>query len=207
MKNNDRAEITGHLEIWKVFESGEETLVFDEDNTITSGMGVGLGMLYAGSGAADITNFQIRYFQLGTKGDTRLLTYGIHETLMASALGQVAGVDDYYGTGSPLIIARHRLMDWDGGSAQDSQGGTIWNFGTIPDNAIKRVDTNSVTYIIYIDRNTANNLNTPLNEVGLFMKNPIGGVIPKSNLVAYRPFTNITKTSDFSLVFKWTLSF
>ena len=208
MRNKDSAEITGHLEIWKVFESGEERLVFDEDNTITSGMGVGLGMLYAGSGAADITNFQIRYFQLGVAGDTKLTSYGVQEVVLASALGQVGGVDDYYGEGSPLIIERHRLMDWDGNSAVDSQGRTDrWSFGTIPDNAIKRVDTNSVTYIIYIDRNTANDLSEPLNEVGLFMKNPIGGVISKSNLVAYRPFTDITKTSDFSLVFKWTLSF
>ena len=40
------------------------------------------------------------------------------------------------------------------------------------------------------------------------MKNPGGQTShDRSGLVAYRPFNNITKTSDFSLVFKWTLNF
>jgi len=207
MKNIDNADLTGHLEIWKIFESGEEVLVFDEDNTITSGMGVGLGMLYAGSGATDVANFQIRYFQIGVEGDTRLETYGVEETFLASALGQVGGSADYLGTNSKLIISGHNLMDWDGGLKIDTEGNDEWQFGTIPDNSIKRVDTNSVTYIIYIDRNTCNDLGVPINEVGLFMQNPLGASIFNSPLVAYRPFTDIIKTSDFSLVFKWTLSF
>jgi hypothetical protein len=201
MKNQDDKSITGHLEIWKVFESGEEALVFDEDNTITSGMGVGLGMLYAGSGADDITNFQIRYFQVGVGGDDRLTTYGVSETYLASALGQVNGASDYQGANSNLTLSQHHLMDWDG-SVHSAK-----YFGVIPDNSIKRVDTNSVTYILYLDRYTCNGLLEPLNEIGLFMQNPIGFGTKRSNLVAYRPFSNITKTSDFSLVFKWTLNF
>ena len=181
--------------------------MFDEDNTITSGMGVGLGMLYAGSGATDITNFQIRYFQLGVEGDTRLTSYGVSETYLASALGQENGTADYLGTNSKLILSDHNLMDWDGTTKQDDQGQLRWKFGTIPDNGIKRVDTNSVTYIIYIDRNTCNDLGVPLNEVGLFMQNPLGAGTFNSPLVAYRPFTDITKTSDFALVLKWSLQF
>tara|TARA_R110000782_G_scaffold102791_4_gene190152 strand:+ start:26984 stop:27607 length:624 start_codon:yes stop_codon:yes gene_type:complete len=207
MKNQDTENITGHLEIWKVYESGEEVLAFDEDNTITSGMGVGLGMLYAGSGADDITNFQIRYFQVGVGGDDRLLTYGVNEGFLASSLGQVLGSDDYINANSLLGVSEHHLMDWDGGVRANSEGTEFHQFGTITDNSIKRVDTNSVTYIIYLDRYTCNDLTEPLNEVGLFMQNPIGLATNRSNLVAYRPFTNITKTSDFSLVFKWTLNF
>ena len=60
MKNEDNISVSGHLEIYKIYEDGREEQVFGDHNTITSGMGVGLGLLYAGSGADDITNFQIR---------------------------------------------------------------------------------------------------------------------------------------------------
>ena len=207
MKNVETLDPKGHLEIWKIYPNGEEALVFDEDNTITSGMGVGLGLLYAGSGATDITNFQIRYFQLGVQGDTVLTTYGVDQVSLVSALGQVNGGTDYLGTESGIGLTVQELMDWDG-TAKSTVGGSFgdnWFFGLLTDNSIKRVDRNSVTYIIYLDRDTCNS--QILNEIGLFMQNPIGLDPYRSNLVAYRPFTNISKTSDFALVFKWTLNF
>ena len=85
MKQKDFLDPSGHLEIYKVYEDGTEEQVFSDPNTITSGMGVGLGLLYAGSGADDITNFQIRYFQLGVGGDTIIDTYGVSETTLVSA--------------------------------------------------------------------------------------------------------------------------
>ena len=207
MKNADIINVSGHLEIYKVYENGDQELFFDEANTITSGMGVGLGLLYAGSGADSIDNFQVRYFQLGVGGDDKISNYGVSETLLASALGQVNGAADYNTTqDSVLPIDTHELMNWNGAAAQDSEGATgSWRFGVISDNAIKRVDLNSVTYILYVDRNSCNN--HTLNEVGLFMKNPLGNATYRSNLVAYRPFANVEKTDDFSLIFKWTLNF
>ena len=207
MKNSDFINVSGHLEIYKVYENGEEELCFDEANTITSGMGVGLGLLYAGSGADSVDNFQIRYFQLGVKGDTKIDTYGVSETFLASALGQINGTSDYVTTAdSNLPVEVHELMAADGAAQQDSNSrDDNWSFGLLADNAIKRVDLNSVTYILYVDRNSCNG--HILNEVGLFMQNPLGLTTKRSNLVAYRPFTNITKTNDFSLIFKWTLNF
>jgi hypothetical protein len=208
MKNADIIDVSGHLEIYKVYESGEEELFFDEANTITSGMGVGLGLLYAGSGATSVDNFQVRYFQLGVGGDDKISTYGVSETFLASALGQQNGTTDYNtNSDSNVPVETHQLMDWNGAAKTNSDGTTTWVFPLISDNAIKRVDLNSVTYILYIDRNSCNDLTEPLNEVGLFMKNPLGNATYRSNLVAYRPFTNITKTDDFSLIFKWTLNF
>ena len=96
-------------------------------------------------------------------------------------------------------------MSSDGGNKINSQGGTKWYFALISDNSIKRVDLNSVTYILYIDRNSC--IDVQINEIGLFMANPLGVTPQRSQLVAYRPFTNIQKTNDFSLVFKWTLNF
>jgi hypothetical protein len=204
MKQNDVLNVSGHLEIWKVYEDGNEELAFNDHNVITSGMGVGIGMLYAGSGAANITEFQIRYFQLGVSGQSVVDTYGVSQYSLVSALGQVNGTSDYRAVGSYLPLSQHELMDWNG-TAKASTGGSTYLFGVFADNSIKRVDLNSVTYIIYLDRNTCNN--QTLNEVGLFMQNPLGNATKRSNMVAYRPFTNIIKTQDFSLVFKWTLNF
>ena len=40
------------------------------------------------------------------------------------------------------------------------------------------------------------------------MKNPMGAAIQnESILVAYRNFSDIYKTNDFSLIFRWTLNF
>lgn len=209
MKKEDYLDVSGHLEIWKVYEDGSEENVFDDKNTITSGMGVGLGLLYAGSGATDITNFQIRYFQLGVSGDSIINTYGVSESALVSALGQDNGISDYHtDADSFLPVEIHEEMAANGGARPVDTTGTASNsylFPVISDNSIKRVDLNSVTYILYIDKTTCNG-NT-LNEVGLFMKNPLGYTPARSNLVAYRPFTNIDKTNDFSLVFKWTLNF
>jgi hypothetical protein len=191
------------------YPDGSEENVFDDKNTITSGMGVGLGLLYAGSGATDITNFQIRYFQLGTKGDTIINTYGVSESALVSALGQDNGIADYHTNAESFLpIDIHEEMAWNGEARPVQTTGDDSNnylFPVISDNSIKRVDLNSVTYILYIDQSTCNG-NT-LNEVGLFMKNPLGYDPERSPLVAYRPFTNIEKTNDFSLVFKWTLNF
>ena len=206
MKQKDILNASGHLEIYKIYEDGREEQVFTDHNVITSGMGVGLGLLYAGSGAADITNFQIRYFQVGVSGDTKISSYGVSEVHLASALGQVDGKTDYTTVGeSQLPVVTHELMNWDGTKKLDSQGGDSWYFGIVSDNSIKRVDLNSVTYILYVDRNSCNTIT--LNEVGLFMKNPLGSDPKRSQLCAYRPFTNIAKTDDFALVFKWTLNF
>ena len=53
----DTLKPTGHLEVWKIFEDGEEELHFEEKNVITSGMGVGLSYLFAGSGGSQISEF------------------------------------------------------------------------------------------------------------------------------------------------------
>ena len=215
MKQKDFLDPSGHLEIYKVYEDGVEERVFDDHNVITSGMGVGLGLLYAGSGADNITNFQIRYFQLGTSGDSILSTYSVSETMLVSALGQQNQADpgtvgerwkDYQtDAASNLPLSNHELMGSTGEDLKDSQSDSIWYFGVISDNSVKRVDLNSVTYILYVDRHSCNSIT--LNEVGLFMRNPRGNTPPNPILVAYRPFTSLVKTSTFSLILKWTISF
>jgi len=205
MRNNESFDPSGHLEIYKIYNDGTEECVFSEANTITSGMGVGLGLLYAGSGSQTMTDYQIRYFQLGTSGDSVVDTYGVGQFHLVSAFGQVTGKVEY-GVDTTLPLATHTLLSWNGEAMQDSEGVTdAWVFIVISDNAIKRVDLNSVTYILYVDRDTLND--EVVNEIGLFMENPLALSPKRSNMVAYRPFVNISKTSDFALVFKWTLNF
>ena len=86
-------------------------------------------------------------------------------------------------------------------------------FALIPANKITRIDDTSVRYTLVIDEEACNNITRDsndmnINEVGLFMKNPTGNTGEnRSILVAYRTFSNIRKTNDFSLIFRWTLNF
>jgi len=59
----------GHLEIIKIYDDGHEEVHFSESNVITSGLGVGLSHLFAGSGGGTISDFQILNFQVGTGGN------------------------------------------------------------------------------------------------------------------------------------------
>lgn len=52
------SRIHGHLEIVKVFNDGREEVVFNDHNTIVSGMGVGLSFLFTLSGSLKITDYQ-----------------------------------------------------------------------------------------------------------------------------------------------------
>ena len=76
-----------------------------------------------------------------------------------------------------------------------------------------RINETSVRYTLVVDEEMANNLkgagseDVYLNEVGLFIKNPLGAVPLNPILVAYRAFSNIYKTNDFSLIFRWTINF
>jgi len=82
----------------------------------------------------------------------------------------------------------------------------------IPFSHVTRVNDTSVRYTIVLDEDSANNIqrdsaDRPLNEIGLFMKNPQGRSSDASLLIAYRKFSDITKASDFALVFRWTINF
>ena len=46
-----------------------------------------------------------------------------------------------------------------------------------------------------------------LNEIGLFIKNPKANATETSVLAAYRYFSNVRKTNNFAIVFRWTISF
>jgi hypothetical protein len=187
----EQLDTRGHLEIWKEYLNGTKELVHSDQNTIVSGMGVGLAYLFAGAGSNVINDYQIRYMQVGETSD--ITDYGLSTFTLKSPLTNAE-----YGTSSLIIANLTQLKDGNNIANQDMV--------FIPMEMIRRVAVNSVQYILTLDTDTANEQD--LNEIGLLMKNPTGNVSsPIPILVAYKTFTGITKKEEFSLIFKWTISF
>jgi len=198
----DELGMTGHLTIIKRYKDGEEEVVFDDHNIIVSGMGVGLAYMFTGSGSTTVLDYQIERFKVGVSGPPDGgVTSAIYE--LSGPLSAVT----QYGNSTNLFIEE---------CDQIVNGATISLnkvFPLIPANKITKIGDSSVRYTLVVDEESCNNLQNEdgvdlaLNEVGLFMKNPTGAATNASLLVAYRTFSNILKTSDFSLIFRWTLNF
>ena len=195
----DELGINGHLTIIKRYNDGNEEVVFDDHNIIVSGMGVGLAYLFTASGSNIITDYQIDRFQVGVSGGTALEVSTTNTLSGALAFGD-------YGAGSNLWVEKATLITAVGDVANQA-------FALIPANKITKIQDSSVRYTLVVDEEACNDLSdesdeTSLSEVGLYMKNPRGDALPNASImVAYRAFSNIRKTSDFSLIFRWTLNF
>ena len=205
MKNfTEEIGITGHLTIIKRFPDGEEEVVFDDHNVIVSGMGVGFSYLFTGSGSNSVLDYQIDRFQLGVAGKPDQ-TPSLESSSTYQLSGQLSSIAQY-GTGSNLYIESCDQI-------KNTQTVADQFFALIPANKITRIGDSSVRYTLVVDEEACNGLvgaaseELNLNEVGLFMKNPIGSSTNASILAAYRTFSNVYKTSDFSLIFRWTLNF
>lgn len=202
MKNfKENFGITGHLTITKQFNDGNEEVVFDDHNIIVSGMGVGLSHLFTGSGSNSILDYQIDRFKLGVSGHSNNEVSSTYQLSGPLSLAQ-------YGINTNLFVEEaHQLEN---GAIITSP---LRDFALIPAHKITRINETSVRYTLVVDENTANGLENDdgdlsLDEVGLYMKNPTGqSGVPAPILVAYRVFSSIVKTSDFSLIFRWTINF
>ena len=184
----------GNLEIWKVHKDGTREIHWEDHNVITSGMGVGLSYLFSLSGSNTISDFQISHFQVGTGGNSE--DYGASTYSLSAPLISLSG----YGPYSELVL--DELSPIENGVVAAAK-----TFPQIRFSNIHKVSKNSVRFTLVLDSDTANNAEEELDEVGLFMRNPLGTPSPSPILVAYRPFTPIKKTDAFSLVFLWTLQF
>ena len=201
----DQVNMKGHLTIHKI-ANGEEELIYDENNVITSGFGFSLSNLYGLAGSVDITDYQIDRFQLGVSGDSGRQVSSTFE--LGDPLSSVA---EYTTNGdSNLHAFQEKQYKNDLATAPDAI------FCKIPFSKVTRIDERSIRYTIFIDEDSCNDLSRPqnaeagtaLNEIALFVKNPTGTVANEiSPMAAYRHFSNIRKTSDFGLVFRWTITF
>jgi len=191
----------GHLTIHKI-ANGEEELIYDEDNVITSGFGWSLSHLYGLAGSQSITDFQIDRFQLGVSGHS-----GNQVSSTFELSGPLSPASEYTGasTDSNLFTVSSNLY-----LTNETVEEQV--FAKIPFAKVTKIDDRSVRYTIFIDEDSCNGItrdseDRALNEIGLFIKNARGKATDESVLAAYRYFSNITKTSDFGLVFRWTISF
>ena len=194
--------IKGHLTVHKVVD-GQEELVYDEDNVIVSGFGWALSHLYGVVGSETITDYQIDRFKLGVSGGSELQ---VSTTMNLS--GSLSSNVEYIGTADSnlTVVSGYR---WQNNAATTD----LEAYAKIPFSKVTRVDDRTVRYTIFIDEDSCNDITRPgntevaLNEIGLFIKNPKASATETSVLAAYRYFSNIRKTSDFALVFRWTISF
>lgn len=190
--------IKGHLTVHKVVD-GQEELVYDEDNVIVSGFGWALAHLYGRVGSDTITDYQIDRIKLGVSGNL-----GLQVSTTTDLSGPLSSQAEYVGTGDSnlAVVSGYR---W----ANDVATTNLEPYAKIPFSKVTKVDDRTVRYTIFIDEDSCNNLRTDanLNEIGLFIKNPKANATETSVLAAYRYFSNIRKTSDFALVFRWTISF
>ena len=199
MKNfTEELGINGHLTIIKQYTDGQEEVVFDDHNVIVSGMGTGLTYMFTGSGSTSVLDYQIDRFQVGVSGPpTGGATSAIYELSGPLTFAQ-------YGGGSNLFIdVRDQITN----ITTTSLAAAL-----ISANKRTKISDSSVRYTLVVDEEACNSLTSGgddlnINEVGLLMKNPTGNAADRPILVAYRTFSNIRKTSDFSLIFRWTLNF
>lgn len=191
----------GHLTIHKIV-NGREELVYDQDNVIVSGFGWSLSQLYGRTGSESITDYQIDRFKLGVSGGSELQV-----SSTSDLSGSLSSNVEYVGTADSnlQVVSGYRWVD-------NTATTDLEAFAKIPFSKVTKVDDRTVRYTIFVDEDSCNNLerdgtNVDLNEIGLFIRNPKASATETSVLAAYRYFSNIRKTSDFALVFRWTISF
>lgn len=193
------ANITGHLKIIKRMKDGSEEVLLDDSNMIVSGMGVGLAYMFTGSGSQSILDYQIDRFQVGVSGPPA----GGVTSAISQLSGALTSVEEYGSNSNLFVDIRNQLV----GDSLISKPAAL-----IPKHKITKIGKSSVRYTIVLDEEACNNLTRDgnaanINEIGMLMKNPTGYSSPRPILVCYRTFSNIRKTSDFSLIFRWTLNF
>lgn len=197
----DYLNINGHVTVHKVLLDGTEELIYDDHNVIVSGMGVGLACFFGLSGATSVLDYQVDRFQIGLGG---LL---INEVSSTNQLSQpLSSSQEYTGLNGDIATVSGNQF------AGTLLTGVRW-FGRIPAHNVTRINDRSVRYTITIDKDSCNNLTrngqpANINELGLFMRNPLNiqpNVAPI--LVAYKVLSNIRKTDDFGLIFRWTITF
>lgn len=197
----EELNVRGHLTISKLYEDNSEEVIFDDHNIIVSGMGIALAHMFSIAGSNSILDYQVDRFQVGVSGST-----GLEVSTTNKLNGPLSSLIEYVGTAGDLIVTSGNIVLNNAVSSQPN-----W-YCQIPQQNITRVDDNTVRYTLFLDQESCNNLqrngnDVSLNEIGLFVKNIKNSSPTAPILVAYRYFSNVRKTSDFALVFRWSLSF
>jgi len=184
-------EAKGHIEIHKVFKDGSRQLFYSDENVVCSGMGVTLAEVFSADIEDSIEDYLVSLFQIGNSGT------GALQVSSNGKLGNSLTIGEY-GTGNLELVTQNI-----------SASGVVTTgeaFGVIPYAFVDKVADDKVRWRIIIDENAGNGL--VLNEIGLFSKNPSQtSPTATSFLCAYRNFNDISKTNEFALDIRWTITF
>ena len=210
----------GHVTIYKVYKDGTKEVVEDSSNMITAGLGSSVVDLFQTGGSQNFNDYQPAYFQVGTN------SIGYNSSLAASSF--------FYHLSAPLSWSNYGVDSNDtittlrrGFNASTTDSGASYSeilftdptlssttfsatttkeaFVGVGNSRKTKVYFDAVEIEIVLDETTANG-NT-ISEIGLFSKNPKGLVRDTPLLMAYKKFTGIPKTKEYSLVFHWSLGF
>ena len=211
----------GHVTICKIYKDGTQEVVLDQHNLITAGLGYALVDINQGAGSQFASDFAPYYFQLGTStidyddsvatssyfyqlstpfdwndygDDTELDIVKRYRGFIASSLNVTAASPTY----SELLLTSSLL-------SSTIFSGSDEYFAVVPPYLVSKVVLDAFEIELILDENSANG--KAITEIGLFAKNPKGLSQDSPLLMAYRSFDALNKTSDFSLVIRWSIGF
>ena len=210
-------DISGHITVCKVYKDGTSEVVVDRENLITAGLGYSFMNLLQGRGSSIQEDYTPRYFQVGTND----IGYAIDDSA-SSFFYRLSGPFDWadYGDDTDLIVEdRYRcflassldeityteLLLASAAPSAVIYSGTDEFFGTITPSRITKFVLDSFASEIILDEKTGNGQS--ISELGLFIKNPRGLAEDSPLLIAYKKFTAIPKTADFSIIIHWNIGF
>ena len=210
--------LKGHITICKIYSDGTKEKVVDRANLITAGLGSSFIDIQRGGGSNNTNSYSPLYFQVGTSA------IGYDDSVATSSyfykLSAPFDWEDYGDDTDFIIESKYRGFNAstdDGGStysellltsatiASIAFSGTDEYFSKIKEGRLSKFFMDSFESEIVLDEKTGNG--KEISEIGLFAKNPKGYKEDSPLLMAYRSFTPVQKTSEFSLVVHWTVGF
>ena len=211
--------IRGHITVCKIYKDGTKELVLDKANLVTAGLGSSFLDIQQGAGSKYLEDYTPRYFQVGT-GVIGYADAGRQASATFYQLSAPLNWDAYGEDTDISLVKRYR-----GFNASTVNSGTTYTellltsatlsaitfsgadgyFGEITAGKITRFFVDSFEAEIILDENSANG--QIISEIGLFSKNPKGFEKDSPLLMAYKDFTPLTKTSEFTLAVHWSIGF
>lgn len=193
---------SGHLKIYK--DTGDSLEKLQEyDNIITIGFAVNVVNLLTGNPNNPVENIAPTHCQIGTGvvdyiqgGTSNNFFYELKSALTKAQYGR---------NQKRKIITKNQITSINNeiNPIQENAVTTQSAFLQIPKSSIILKKESGIQVRIIIDKNTANGLT--LREIGLFTGDASNPRDKTLALSCYKQFSPIQKTSDYSLIFDWTI--
>jgi hypothetical protein len=191
-------KLIGHLKIYK-----NDELYFESRNSLSDGASLALTNVLTQEGSFDISDYEIKYFQLGKGSLSGLLPpysyatnfYKLQSPLTLSEYGEAMQ--------GPFVLPQYILQNGNFGAD------TTLTTSEAPFVEIREAEKtvlfdHSILIKVLIGTDMANGTN--ISEVGLFLKNINGLSNDIPTLFAYKTFPAIQKTAGVRIVIDWAIT-